>query len=188
MENIKNHSTNNYEFDERNSFSQLGVAIVAKYLSTIKSISKIIDVQNTTEGRRDDIDLKFLQNGNWRSAEVKREGYLYTGNFCFETISNEAKGTLGCFLKTKCDLFCSCFIDEKKFEMMKIFILKMPEVKNWFVKVKDVSKFRECKCNTKINEKYSYTTVFRLVPRQLVFQECPKYIKEINFPAIWIKQ
>ena len=93
-----------YTFNEKNDFSKKGIDIVCKYLKLLKKTVKIKNVEDDPAYQKNDIDLVWVYKKEDKeimiSIEVKTDKYT-TGNFWLETISNEAIGTLGCFVKSK---------------------------------------------------------------------------------------
>lgn len=115
-----------------------------------------------------DIDLLWTVKTNNNSLrvillEVKGDRYHQTGNFFFETISNESKGTQGCILYTKADWLFYYFV-----EIGRLYCLPTERVRPWFEA--NSSRFAERRTSTPT--RYSrYITVGRLVPIQTVLQE-----------------
>ena len=166
-----------YDFDEKNGESQVGIDIVKNLLKNNKYVSDIKDIQTSYVGKTKDIDLTYLHHGILKRAEVKFDLNWHTGNFFFETISNESKNTLGCFLLTEADVLFYCFSNFNATK--KIFAIKMPEAREWFLK--NIDRFPEAKTSTKRpDQSISHITVGRIVPIVLALGECSKHIREIK--------
>lgn len=99
--------------------------------------------------------------------EIKGDRYHRTGNFFFETVSNEGKGTVGCFLYTRAEWLFYYFVDSGA-----LYCLPMHAVRPWFEE--ELERFREQRTSTPVGDgKKRYVTVGRLVPIQTVLDEVP---------------
>jgi hypothetical protein len=99
--------------------------------------------------------------------EVKGDRYHTTGNFFFETVSNEGKGTEGCFLYTKAEWLFYYFV-----KIGHLYCLPMHGVRPWFEE--NLQRFKEQRTSTPIGDgRQHYVTVGRLVPIEVVLQEVP---------------
>lgn len=107
-----------------------------------------------------DVDLLWsvLEHGRLRliPIEVKGDRYHRTGNFFFETVSNEGKGTAGCFLYTKAEWLFYYFV-----ESGDLYCMPMEKVRPWFEA--NQQQFEEKRTSTPVGND-SYVTVGRLVP------------------------
>ncbi|MCB9136440.1 MAG: hypothetical protein H6636_13515 [Anaerolineales bacterium] len=126
-----------------------------------------LDVHNVEDDpayQKADVDLLWLTEKARYKIEIKadRLGH-HTGNYFFETHSNQEKGTPGCFLYTEADLFFYYFTETRR-----LAILPMPATRAWFLPRQD--QFPERKTTTPVRNGF-YTTVGRLVPVSLVSQE-----------------
>lgn len=134
--------------------------------------SKTLAVKNVEKDpfyRIKDIDILWvveLPGGSTKtvSIEVKGDRWHQTGNYFFETISNESKQTPGCFMYTEADYVYYYFIEERE-----LHILPMPATRNWFKE--RLEDFRERKTSTPVGGGEAYITVGRLVPRKLLLAE-----------------
>jgi hypothetical protein len=97
-------------------------------------------------------------------VEVKGDRYHRTGNFFFETVSNEGKGTPGCFLYTKAEWLFYYFL-----EIGTLYCLPMPATRLWFEA--NMERFREQRTSTPTRNGESYVTIGRLVPINVVLAE-----------------
>ena len=117
-----------------------------------------------------DVDLLWTvlsRNGRLRAIplEIKGDRYHKTGNFFFETVSNEAKGTPGCFLYTKAKWLFYYFVGNGR-----LYCLPMATVRPWFWHQLD--RFEERRTSTPVGDEH-YVTVGRLVPIQTLLAEVP---------------
>ena len=152
---------------------------IEKWLNNFDSITNIRNVENIKEFQKKDIDLLFkTQTGKITSVEIKGDTYHKTGNFFFETKSNVGKDTPGCFMYTEADYLFYYFIVPKT-----LYILPMPETREWFVNNK--LKFRKSYTKTAVKGRH-YKTEGRLVQIKTVLREVDnvrkynlkKYLKE----------
>jgi hypothetical protein len=167
-----------YTFEEKNDFSKKGIDIVCKYLRSLKKTIDVKNVEDDPDYQKNDIDLVWVykkgENKIMISVEVKTDNYA-TGNFWLETLSNEALGTPGCFVKSKAKYLFYYFT---KWDSM--YIIPLKKAVPWF---KDnLDRFRESKTTTNVNGKYKHTTVGRLVPIETMMKEVEgiKLVKEVS--------
>lgn len=119
-----------------------------------------------------DVDLLWTlldKDGSLRiiPVEIKGDRYHRTGNFFFETISNEGRGTAGCFLYTRAEWLFYYFVDSGA-----LYCLPMHGVRSWFEE--NMERFEERRTSTPVaNGRDHYITVGRLVPIQTVLEEVP---------------
>ncbi len=137
------------------------------------------NVESNRTYRTKDIDILWevkLGDGHTKtvSIEVKGDRWYKTGNYFFETTSNEGKNTPGCFMYTEADFVYYYFVEEKE-----LHILPMPLTREWFLLHQ--SEFREKRTSTPIGNGNSYVTVGRLVPRERVMKEV-EGVKVIHLP------
>ena len=144
------------------NIAQRAAADVTHFLQTVWP--QTVTVHNVEEDeayQAHDVDLLWtvLVKGRLRviSVEVKGDTYHHTGNFFFETVSNESKGTPGCFLYTKAEWLFYYFV-----EIGKLYCLPVPRVRPWFVQ--NMDRFKEQRTSTPTRSGESYVTIGRLVP------------------------
>lgn len=119
-----------------------------------------------------DVDLLWSlleKDGTLRiiPVEIKGDRYHRTGNFFFETVSNEGRGTEGCFMYTRAEWLFYYFV-----ESGALYCLPMHGVRPWFEE--NMERFQERRTSTPVdNGKDHYITVGRLVPIQTVLEEVP---------------
>jgi len=112
--------------------------------------------------------------------EVKGDRYHRTGNFFFETVSNEGKGTEGCFLYTKAEWLFYYFV-----EVGHLYCLPMHGVRPWFEA--HLHRFKERRTSTPVGEgQEHYVTVGRLVPIGVVLQEVPGILQYRKEGDLWM--
>ncbi len=169
-----------YSMTEADRTGQMAVQDCTKYLLTLPQTRKVLDVQEDEDFQKLDIDLLVWFNKNGaiekKRIEVKGDRYHHTGNYFFETVSNKAKQTPGCFLYTGCDYLFYYFIAEQE-----LHILTMPEIRNWFLK--DQNRFKISETSTPVGDGSRYITVGRLVPRRLLREEMTPYVKTVNLSS-----
>lgn len=131
--------------------------------------TNVINVEDDSIYRERDIDLIWVSNGKTRTVEIKGDRYFNTGNYFFETVSNESKGTPGCFLYSEADYLFYYFIEVKE-----LHILALTLVRNWFKL--NLQQFTEKRLSTSVNGSF-YNTVGYTVPRWFVKQELPQCVR-----------
>jgi hypothetical protein len=131
-----------------------------------------------------DVDLLWAvveRSGRLRiiPIEIKGDTYHQTGNFFFETISNESKGTPGCFLYTKAKWLFYYFV-----EAGVLYCLPMGQVRPWFYTY--MERFEERKTSTPVGNE-TYVTVGRLVPIQTVLEEVEGILQFQKEDSHWVR-
>lgn len=157
-----------YTFDDKNKFSKEGISVVCTYLSSLKKTIQIKNVEDVKGYQINDIDLVWVYKKDKKdlmiSVEVKTDKYT-TGNFWFETVSNESLGTPGCFLKSKAKYLFYYFT-----QWDSIYIIPLKPAKLWFLE--NMKRFKESKTTTKDKDgNYVHTTVGRIVPISTMIEE-----------------
>lgn len=142
---------------------------VVHFLQTVWSQTVAVhNVEEEAAYQVHDVDLLWtvLEKERLRviPVEVKGDRYHRTGNFFFETVSNESKGTPGCFLYTKADWLFYYFL-----EIGRLYCLPMGKVRPWFIR--SMSRFKEQRTSTPTLNGESYVTIGRLVPITAVLAE-----------------
>lgn len=165
---------NQYTMNATLQIATEGTAHITSWLETFEIVERIENVENNPAFQEIDVDLiVYFANGNRHKIEIKVDRYDSTGNFFFETISNAERNTLGCFMYTQADRLFYYFIG-----IRKLYSLKMPEIREWFQI--NQNRFQEKPVQTPVGNGNRYTTVGKLVPIQVVLQECPEFIREFN--------
>lgn len=161
-----------YTMDAASEVAKAATHDIEAFLKKNEHTISVLNVENDITYQQKDIDLIWICWNKSKTAtkrvtiEIKGDRYHHTGNYFFETISNEAKDTPGCFLYTEADYVFYYFIGIKE-----LHILPMPATRDWFLR--NIDQFRETKTSTPVG-KGRYVTVGRLVPRQLVRGAIPK--------------
>ncbi|MEK7328958.1 MAG: hypothetical protein AAB217_27245 [Chloroflexota bacterium] len=137
-------------------------AWLKKYRGTIG----VVNVENNHDFQKADIDLIWVSRRGTDTIEIKADRWQDTGNFFFETESNKEKGTPGCFLYTEANYIFYYFVKPRL-----LYILPMPQTREWFLANKD--RFEERETTTPVGDGH-YTTVGRLVPIETVVSEVPE--------------
>ncbi len=130
---------------------------------------KVHNVEDDPAYRVHDVDLLWTlaEHGRLRAVpiEIKGDTYDKTGNFFFETISNESKGTKGCFLYTAAVWLFYYFVNTGR-----LYCLPMDKTRPWFIHNDD--RFREARTSTPAGEGH-YVTVGKIVPIAEVLSDVP---------------
>ena len=148
--------------------AQQAAGDIERFLWSHPATLSVVNVEGNDEFRKKDIDLiwRYINKGVFfeRFVEIKGDRYYETGNYFFETISNESKNSPGCFLYTEAHYIFYYFIEKRE-----LHILPMPETRDWFLPLLNI--FRERKTSTPVGSGEAYVTVGRLVPRSKVKRE-----------------
>jgi len=160
-------------------------ADVTHFLQTIWSQTVAVhNVEEETAYQAHDVDLLWtvLEKERLRviPVEVKGDRYHRTGNFFFETVSNDSKGTPGCFLYTKAEWLFYYFL-----EIGRLYCLPMEKVRPWFVQ--NMSRFKEQRTSTPTRGGESYVTIGRLVPITAVLAEVEGILQFQKKDMTWDK-
>jgi hypothetical protein len=144
---------------------------IARWLRSLPETVAVADVEDEPSWQEVDVDLLWIYqdaNLDLRTVpiEVKGDRWDASGNFFFETISNQGRGSEGCFLYTEAEFVYYYFINSHR-----LFILPMPQTRDWFVRHLD--DFREAETSTPAGDGDFYVTVGRLVPVDRVLREVP---------------
>lgn len=164
-----------YHMNDTNALAQQASEEITNWLISrqqqgLNQINNIENVEDNPAYQALDIDLLVnLNNDNQFSIEIKADRYHTTGNFFFETVSNLERNTEGCFLYTQANYIFYYFI-----EIQRLYVLTMPEVRNWFVEHQE--EFRQVATQTNVGNGNYYTTVGKLVPITIIEQQIPNYI------------
>lgn len=147
---------------------------ITNFLENRPRTIEVINVEKNEEYRKKDIDIIWkYRSKNFKSIrqvsiEIKGDNYFNTGNYFFETLSNEQKNTPGCFVYSEAEFLYYYFIEKE------LHILPLKDTRNWFLQ--NINKFKESKTTTPVGGSY-YNTVGRLVPRNIVLS---------NIKNIWV--
>lgn len=156
-----------YGMQQRVKIADIATEDIVSFLNMIPSIAGVVNVEGDPYYQEQDIDLIAISKKGGRTEcitiEIKGDTYHRTGNFFFETVSNKEKGTEGCFLYTTADFLFYYYVGEKE-----LYMLPMKETREWYLA--NSKRFNERETKTSVRGTH-YTTVGKLVPRQMVLDE-----------------
>lgn len=117
------------------------------------------------EQKRLDVDFHWLRTMDDSLEQVKVEvkfdtqGHA-TGNFAFETVSNELRSSAGCILRSEADLLFYYFCESRE-----LWVMGMREVREWFLEemASTKNRFRSFETYTE-RDGLVYPSYGRLVP------------------------
>jgi len=141
----------------------------------LRALPQTVAVQNVEQEpsyQAQDIDVLWTTHKAHYRIEIKGDRWHHTGNFFFETHSNQEKGTLGCLLYTQADLLFYYFVTPRI-----LYILQMPQLRAWFEQ--HYQRFEQRSTTTPVGLHY-YTTVGRLVPILCVREELAEAVHVIQ--------
>ncbi len=143
---------------------------ITAFLKSRANTIELVNVEDSDEYRKKDIDLiwKYKSTDNQSvkevSIEIKGDNYFNTGNYFFETLSNQQKNTPGCFMYSQADFLYYYFIEKE------LHIIPLKNTRDWFKK--NIDHFQERKTTTPVGN-FHYNTVGKLVPRNTVLENIP---------------
>lgn len=156
-----------YGMQQRVRIADMATEDIVMFLESIPSIVGVLNVEGDSYYQEQDIDLVAVSKKDDKTEcikiEIKGDTYHRTGNFFFETISNKEKGTEGCFLYTTADFLFYYYVAEKE-----LYMLPVKETRAWYLA--NSKRFNERETKTSVRGTH-YTTVGKLVPRQMVLDE-----------------
>lgn len=152
-----------YEFKKQNNISKIAIEKVSNYLNSLEETLYVENVELDKEFQEFDIDLIQFTHEDVFNIEVKADTYD-TGNFFFETVSNESKNTLGCFMYTSADFIYYYFLKKDI-----LYILPMPECRKWFIS--NQGRFEQKKLATRKGKKILYYSYGYAVPIKTILEE-----------------
>ncbi|MBO0347999.1 hypothetical protein J0895_02535 [Phormidium pseudopriestleyi FRX01] len=155
-----------YTMQQSTQVADRATADITQWLQNLPRTISIQNVEDDPDYRKMDVDLLVTTDRGESKLEIKGDRYHKTGNFFFETHSNQEKNTPGCFLYTAADWLCYYFV-----EIRVLYLLPMPATRDWFIN--QMERFRERSTTTPIRGGGYYTTVGRLVPIKVVLKEVP---------------
>lgn len=138
---------------------------IEAWLRRRKDFIALDNVENDSDYQLRDIDLVLTRDVDGAdetvTIEIKGDRYYGTGNYFFETVSNTTRNTPGCFMYTEADYLFYYFVDARE-----LHIMKLDEVRPWFLERIDT--FKERGTSTSVGNGASYSTLGKLVPRNMV--------------------
>ena len=118
-----------YSMSEGINVAQQAKRDILRYLHFLEETVEVIDVEESPEYQKIDVDLIWKRNADpsiiTEQLEIKGDRYYRTGNFFFETISNQSRNTPGCFMYTEADYLFYYFVEVKE-----LHILPMPQTRD----------------------------------------------------------
>ena len=160
-----------YTMQEASAVEADAIDAIVGYLEERPETVEVRDVRADPAYRTADVDLLWIcvdRAGQQRTAglEVKADRWHHTGNFFFETQSNKARGTPGCFIYTRADFLLYYFVTPRI-----LYILPVTATREWFLANQD--SFPQRETATALGQKEHYITVGRLVPIEEVLANVP---------------
>jgi hypothetical protein len=155
-----------YTMRESVDVSRLAARHIEAWLTARPRVLHVQKVEAEPTYQRLDIDLIVVTTSGRYSVEIKGDRWHQTGNFFFETNSNQEKGTVGCFLLTAADYLFYYFVEPRW-----LYILPMPATRLWFEAARE--RFPARATTTSAGRGAHYTTVGRLTPVAVVMAEVP---------------
>jgi hypothetical protein len=163
---LKQHSVTYTASVARQAAEELTAFLQAVWPQTVA----VHNVEEDPAYQAHDIDLLWsvIEKEQLRviPVEIKGDRYHQTGNFFLETVSNEGKGTTGCFLYTRAEWLFYYFV-----EIGLLYCLPMAAARPWFAA--NMHRFAERRTSTPVGNNRSYVTVGRLVPVKTLLAEVP---------------
>jgi hypothetical protein len=165
------HKPRRYTMQEASAVEAEAIAAIVRYLEERPTTVEVRDVRADPAYRAADIDLLWIckgRGGEQRTVglEVKADRWHHTGNFFFETQSNKARGTPGCFIYTRADYLLYYFVAPRT-----LYILPVTATREWFLANQD--RFAQRETATTVGQGEHYVTVGRLVPIEEVLANVP---------------
>ncbi len=156
---------------------------ITRFLETHWSITVAVhNVEDDPAYQQHDVDLLWTVAEKDRlrviPVEIKGDRYHQTGNFFFETVSNESRGTPGCFLYTRAEWLFYYFVENGR-----LFCLPMEKTRAWFAE--KWQQFEERRTSTPVKEGEVYVTIGRLVPIDVVLAEVPGVLQFKKTETSW---
>lgn len=158
-------------FQKSQQMENEGMKPIRQYLRFFDSTVDVLEA-TVQQQKEDDIDLIWVRNQNGEitstTIEVKVDYIGHkTNNFAFELVSSEFHMTLGCFMKTKSDLFFYYL-----HETQQLYIMNTEQVRNWFIEEQSkrpfspngFRRFKEFGTHTEIPNVGFYCSLGHLVP------------------------
>jgi len=144
----------------------MGVDIVTNWLQHRKWVKSVTSKEGDKSYQEVGVDLVVdKKDSTYDWVEVKSDTWK-TPNFFFETVSNDKRGTPGCFMKTKAHYLYYVMLN-----LFEFYILPVQQVRGWFLANR--SDFVEKKTSTTRRGQVVYNTIGALVPRKRVVEEVP---------------
>lgn len=134
--------------------------------------AEVVAVQDITYYRKQDVDLLVFNGDKRYKVEVKIDSMGdMTGNLFCEIVSNESKGTQGCFVYTECDLWVYYLANTKM-----LYMFPMDDFRDW-VLGQEQGVWRNGRTATDVGNGGSYSSKGYLVPIHEVLTKAPQFVK-----------
>jgi hypothetical protein len=154
-------------FEQRSDTEARALPIIRAYIDSLEATVNLEPASLEVQ-RADDIDFFWTRSYKARlstiSIEVKVDTQIHeTGNFAFETISNETRFTQGCFMRSKADYF---YYYASESEAGDLWIFPLIIVRQWFEREMSSrpNRFRDFKTHTLLPNGNVYIARGYLVP------------------------
>ncbi len=123
------------DFYTRNEDAKAASKRIEEFLRSCIKVVGVQNVEDVREYQTKDIDLLcIIETGGEKrtvAIEIKADTKAHlTGNFFFETLSNEAIGTQGCFLKSQANLLFYYLL-----AVDRLYIFPMKRLQDWFLEM-----------------------------------------------------
>ena len=152
-------------FEERSSTEKQHLGAIKDYLYAREETVGISDATDEEQIEKD-IDLHWMRVYGEKvlttSVELKVDTQGHeTGNLAFETVSNEIRGTRGCFMRSEADLLFYYLAGSGE-----LWVMDMALVRKWFIEElgKSRNRFRSFETYTQLSGGQVYPSYGRLVP------------------------
>ncbi|PLS19166.1 hypothetical protein CVD28_01800 [Bacillus sp. M6-12] len=160
---------NHYTMKDRLEIGDVGIQFITPWLERKPETVAVTNVENDKRYRKLDIDLiwMYLMNNETKivTIEVKTDSYSTTGNYFFETVSNQGKDTPGCFLYSEADFWFYFFKDTRELN-----IIPLQRARQWFLENDKKYDFREIELKTDVGVD-GYKTKGKLVSKKLLSEQ-----------------
>lgn len=155
-----------HDFSKSKTIGSQSAEVVRRWLERLPQTLGIISVEEHKRYQRRDIDFLWETAKGIYRVEVKGDTVGHrTGNFFFETISNDRRRSPGCFMYTEADLLFYFMIKSGE-----LYIMPVEPTREWFEREKD--RFKKHRVPNR-----RYNTIGHLVPVDVVINEvsCLKF-------------
>ena len=152
-----------YQMEDNQKVAKKASQDIENWLNSLEQTIEVLNVEADPDYQRIDVDLLWQTETANYQVEIKGDRKHATGNFFFETISNNQRQTPGCFMYSEADLFFYYFV-----EIKMLYIIPLTETREWFIE--NMDDFRERETSTPVGNGH-YITVGRLVPIERVLAE-----------------
>jgi hypothetical protein len=170
-------------FNERLVTEASMLASVADYLRSKENTLSVVPA-TVEQQKTEDIDFIWTRSISGepveRSVEVKVDTMIHrTGNFAFETISNELRLSVGCFMRSQAHWFA--YVSN---ETRTMWVMEMKAVRDWFITThtEQPRLFQPFQTFTKVADGIHYSTFGRLVPVEVLEKGMTGRFSKVTLP------